>query len=488
MATIPVPGTVVVAGSQVGPSGDTGLTGVGGSAEEVGSIKAWPAAAAPASWMLCDGSALSRTLYPGLFAVLGTSWGAGDGSTTFNLPDMRGRFVLGAGLGTGLANRVLAALGGEEAHALNANENASHTHSATQPAHSHGVNIPQAGAATGASLFANYSGGTAGGITSGTATPAITVGTSGAGLAHENMPPFLVITYIIKVAPTGGATAQAPIADATQTGLMNRVSGLATDYVGGDNACHPRNAAIVGNITGDTIGPGAIAVPSYKAHPDALWSPLSAIDDHFDGATLDAKWTPANTAGMTSLLTELLNSHLQFGAAGAADNATVYAYSFTANLPTPFAQSFTITFCVKANLYAFGATTTASTYAQVQLQIYNASTSGIRLNYTTQYIVAQQSHRSWASDSYGASFGTAGNVWYTNALPRYWRLKYNQADQSTAMFFSETGQSNWVGIGSRTGAQTGLSTTAPSLLAFGFNVQGLSRANVQVDWIRYTNP
>lgn len=484
MATIPVPGTVVAAGSQVGPSGDTGLTGVGGSAEEVGSIKAWPAAAAPASWMLCDGSALSRTLYPGLFAVLGTTWGAGDGSTTFNLPDMRGRFVLGAGQGASLANRILAASGGEEAHQLSIGELAVHTH--IQNAHIHVVGVQSlAAAGTGCLTPVAYPG-AGGGYNSQSVTA--TNQNTGSGTPHENMPPFLVITYIVKVAPTGGATAQAPIADATQAGLMNRVSGLATDYVGGDNACHPRNAAIVGNITGDTIGPGAIAVPSYKAHPDALWSPLSAIDDHFDGASLDLKWTPSNTAGMTSLLTELLNSHLQFGAAGAADNATVYAYSFTANLPTPFAQSFTITFCVKANLFAFGATTTASTYAQVQLQIYNASTSGIRLNYTTQYIVAQQSHRSWASDSYGASFGTAGNVWYTNALPRYWRLKYNQADQSTAMFFSETGQSNWVGIGSRTGAQTGLSTTAPSLLAFGFNVQGLSRANVQVDWIRYTNP
>lgn len=484
MATIPVPGTVVAAGSQVGPSGDTGLTGAGGSAEEVGSIKAWPAAAAPASWMLCDGSALSRTLYPALFAVLGTSWGAGDGSTTFNLPDARGRFVLGFGQGAGLANRNLADVGGEEAHQLSIGELAVHTH--IQNAHSHNVGVQSlAAGGTGCLTPVNFPG-AGGAYTSNSVTP--TNQNTGSGTPHNNMPPFLVITYIIKVAPTGGATAQAPIADATQAGLMNRISGLATDYVGGDNACHPRNAAIVGNVTGDTIGPGAIAVPSYKAHPDALWSPLSAIDDHFDGATLDPKWTPANTAGMTSVLAELLNSHLQFGAAGAADNATIYAYSFTANLPTPFAQSFTITFCVKANLYAFGATTTASTYAQVQLQIYNASTSGIRLNYTTQYIVAQQSHRSWASDSYGASFGTAGNVWYTNALPRYWRLKYNQADQSTAMFFSETGQSNWVGIGSRTGAQTGLSTTAPSLLAFGFNVQGLSRANVQVDWIRYTNP
>lgn len=66
---------------------------------------------APEGWLLCDGSAVSRTTYADLFAAIGTTWGAGDGSTTFNIPDMRGRIprgvatsgtgnVLGQGVGT----------------------------------------------------------------------------------------------------------------------------------------------------------------------------------------------------------------------------------------------------------------------------------------------------------------------------------------------------------------------------------------------------
>jgi len=61
----------------------------GGSAVVIGEIAAWPTGAAPAGYLLCDGSAVSRTTYAALYAVIGTTYGVGDGSTTFNLPDMK---------------------------------------------------------------------------------------------------------------------------------------------------------------------------------------------------------------------------------------------------------------------------------------------------------------------------------------------------------------------------------------------------------------
>jgi microcystin-dependent protein len=60
-----------------------------------GAIMAFAASSAPTGWLVCDGSAVSRTSYAALFAVLSTTWGAGDGSTTFNLPDLRGQFLRG---------------------------------------------------------------------------------------------------------------------------------------------------------------------------------------------------------------------------------------------------------------------------------------------------------------------------------------------------------------------------------------------------------
>lgn len=80
-------------------------------------------------WLLADGSEISRTTYSALYAEIGTRYGDGDSSTTFNLPDLRGRSPIGAGLGSGLTSRdINAATVGEERHVLTVDELASHSH------------------------------------------------------------------------------------------------------------------------------------------------------------------------------------------------------------------------------------------------------------------------------------------------------------------------------------------------------------------------
>ena len=70
---------------------------------EVGTIKPWGKATAPDGYLLCDGSAVSRTTYADLFTVIGTTYGAGDSSTTFNVPDLQGKFPQGKSGTTNLA-------------------------------------------------------------------------------------------------------------------------------------------------------------------------------------------------------------------------------------------------------------------------------------------------------------------------------------------------------------------------------------------------
>lgn len=70
----------------------------------------------PAGWLLCDGRAVSRSTFVALFAAIGTAYGPGNGSTTFNLPDLRGRAPIGAGTGSGLTARALADTPGAETH------------------------------------------------------------------------------------------------------------------------------------------------------------------------------------------------------------------------------------------------------------------------------------------------------------------------------------------------------------------------------------
>lgn len=158
-------------------------TALGGGAP-TGSIAMWGTGTAPTGWLLADGSAVSRTTYSALFALIGTTFGAGDGSTTFALPDFRGRAPIGAGTGSGLTARTLAGTVGAETHTLTAAESGlpSHTHTiggADTPNYAWGTN-PLKGTGSGASTDTGSTGGT------------------GASSAHNNMQPSLVVNFIIK--------------------------------------------------------------------------------------------------------------------------------------------------------------------------------------------------------------------------------------------------------------------------------------------------
>jgi microcystin-dependent protein len=111
-----------------------------GAACPVGSIQMFGGSVAPSGWLICDGSAQSRTTFVGLYQVIGTTYGVGDGSTTFNLPPMQGAFPLGANSTT----YALGATGGEAVHALTIAELAAHSHTIniSDPGHAHSVYDP----------------------------------------------------------------------------------------------------------------------------------------------------------------------------------------------------------------------------------------------------------------------------------------------------------------------------------------------------------
>lgn len=71
---------------------------IGGGSAPAGSVIDFAGSSAPSGWLICDGSVISRTTYAALFAAIGTTWGVGDGSTTFGIPDARGVFIRGAGV------------------------------------------------------------------------------------------------------------------------------------------------------------------------------------------------------------------------------------------------------------------------------------------------------------------------------------------------------------------------------------------------------
>jgi microcystin-dependent protein len=181
-------------------------------------------------WLECNGQSVSRTTYAELFAAIGTTYGAGNGTTTFNVPDLRGRTIVGAGAGAGLTNRVIAAIGGAELVALNSNTLPVHAHhgwTAGVGAHGHPYCVNgaeenawnshgQGGFPTrGGDVYGPYTGWPTGNSDAtvigggGAHNHEFWTESAGAGAGHQNMMPFIVLRYIIctkTINSSGGTT------------------------------------------------------------------------------------------------------------------------------------------------------------------------------------------------------------------------------------------------------------------------------------------
>lgn len=227
-------GETIDAGSVLGPQGPIGVG-------PTGAVTVFAGDAAPAGYLLCRGSAVSRTAYAALFAVIGTKYGAGDGVTTFNLPNLQGRVIVGQ-QPADTDFDVVGEMGGSKTHVLTTAEMPPHTHvqnahthvqnahDHTQTAHNHrmhptsstfhavqwgggnGVNVYLAGVQMSAGVAPQNELSIAQGSSNQTnsVAPAIqgsvavnqaataTNQNAGGGAGHNNMQPYIVMNYIIR--------------------------------------------------------------------------------------------------------------------------------------------------------------------------------------------------------------------------------------------------------------------------------------------------
>lgn len=168
------------AGSILGPQGENGVDGTDGSIAPVGSIVIWGSEDIPENYLKCEGQTLSRGEYASLFNVIGTTFGEGDGTTTFALPDMRNYVVVGMSDDTDI--NAIGKKYGEKEVTLTINE---------MPRHSHGLlkgdNINGAGNRT----MTGYGGSVVG-------DQYVFTNSTGGGQPHNNMQPSMAMVFIIK--------------------------------------------------------------------------------------------------------------------------------------------------------------------------------------------------------------------------------------------------------------------------------------------------
>jgi microcystin-dependent protein len=235
---------------ELGTAGDKGATGSGdkgqkgeegpqGGGAPVGQIVAWSGSAGslPSGYFLCDGSAISRSTYAALFAIVGTTHGSGNGSSTFNIPDLRDRFVVGSSNSTGDTTYPGVSPGatGGQADAVVV----SHNHSVNDPTHGHSINDPghqHNTSITNSKVFpatgtTSISYGGPGGypatvFTMSNATTGVVVNAAGTGISvnsngvsgsNKNLPPYYSLAYIIQYAQ-GGSTAKGQKGEQGATG------------------------------------------------------------------------------------------------------------------------------------------------------------------------------------------------------------------------------------------------------------------------------
>jgi microcystin-dependent protein len=174
---------------------------IGGITQYAGSTDPTPTSS---TWLICDGRAINRTTYSALFGIVSTTYGSGDGSTTFNIPDLRGRVAVGAdsgGVHLPVNHPALGATtGGEEQHALSTAELASHSHNfgsnfnTVPAAQNANFNYSSYPISPGGSTVVATANGTGGGWIGLTGTDS-----TGSGTAHNNLQPYLAVNHIVRV-------------------------------------------------------------------------------------------------------------------------------------------------------------------------------------------------------------------------------------------------------------------------------------------------
>lgn len=332
-----------------------------------GSIIQWSSNTPPNNWLLCDGSLVSRTTYASLFAVIGTTYGAGDGTTTFALPDLKGRVPVGRD-GSQTEFDTLGETGGAKTHTLTVDEMPSHSHNLTKV---YGGNQTYD---TGSSSPAGMRWETQSIIDGGD------IAATGGGQAHNNLQPYLVTNYIIKTSAgwTAGDSELATRVGTVETGL---------------NSLKTASPAIVANTTQRNN-----LFPSPVQGNAVFRTDIGSTERYFaayhatnnPGGEAVAGWYPSHDGGLVPLLPTSIDS------------------TGNSNRTVTINSSGLVTFngCLTVSLNGIF----SNKYKMYRLVVPNHAVNGG----TNIYI------RTRNNGTDGGTYFRTGMLWYTNSTGSYW--------------------------------------------------------------------
>ena len=301
------------------PQGEMGSPG---ETEPIGTIKMYGGTTAPDGYMFANGQAISRTTYSDLFAIYGTTFGAGDGSTTFNLPNLNGRTPVGLNAKDSDFNTI-GKTGGEKTHTLTANELAAHRH----------------GFQGGSALFTQPDQGVKG-LGSGNlwiegvgAIPTTSTD-GGANQPHNNMQPYMVLNYIIKViqyTPVQGviensldsnSTTDAPSIAAVKNYILNFIHPVGSIYM----SVNDTNPGDVFGGTWEQWGSGRVPVGVDTSQTEFNTVGKTGGSKYLQEHSHNVRWQYTGASGTTTAILAYSGSTIPTENAGTGDSGNLQPY------------------------------------------------------------------------------------------------------------------------------------------------------------------
>lgn len=285
--------------------------------------------------------------------------------------------------------------------------------------------------------------------------------------------------------PVASVDGEMPLFSGTTGKLLKRETGTGFTHVSSGVAGTPTTKVIVGDTTTSGYPAGTIVVPRFVNHPDKVIPSPNAFDDHFEGSSLNAKWTNANSTVNSTTTVSGSKLHLGGYSPSGADGVG-YKNNVWAALPN--ASNFQVT--IRWEPLLLPQVLYNASIAYVDIQLFNVTSNvGVSIR---GYTYLPNAANGIITIGFQVLSGlsattTTGISMFVNKVPNYVRLTWSASAYTTAVAFSDDGVV-FANLATITPAQSGFgASTAPQRYYIGASASNGAGVLVHVDWVRFEN-